>query len=413
MAAKVVMVAVPTVLGIASIRVYSVTETPAEGLVPREKLNIYTPESSQTKFAPHNPGAIERRLTTTRESLIPLVQTVKGAYVSVKRGSINLYHAGEDAYYYLVDPPPDFLPRFGTITVAGLLGMFLARRGSRFKRLAVPLGLMSAGASLCYPAQAVSVLKVTGKKVYAVGQWSVAAASSLLASKPPVSSQQKSATEPKPESVPAEEASSQSPAIPDAEVLISHEPAVTVTTKEESSITLTEVSPNATPEAGTGSYANSLPEETKSSPPSEGLAAPAGSSEALDSKQAADDVPADTRPVEPTPSLEPETIEEIPAESALAKSAEVQSTPSEVTSAIEALGKLIDAAVESREPVPAAEAKSIPAAEDPTNPTLTPPPPQQPAAETRKEGSAFKPKAADMDFGQSNPEDEDLYSTRS
>lgn len=35
-----------------------------------------------------------------------------------------------DLYYYLKDPPPGFLPRFGTITVAGLLGMFLARKGN-------------------------------------------------------------------------------------------------------------------------------------------------------------------------------------------------------------------------------------------------------------------------------------------
>ncbi len=35
-----------------------------------------------------------------------------------------------DVFYYLKDPPPDFLPRFGTITVAGLLGMFLARKGN-------------------------------------------------------------------------------------------------------------------------------------------------------------------------------------------------------------------------------------------------------------------------------------------
>lgn len=82
--------------------------------------------------------------------------------------------------------------------------------GSRFKRTVVPLGLMTAAASLCYPAQAVAVVKVisfnanlmrttspltaklslsflsqvTGKKVYASGQWSSAVVSSLFASKP-------------------------------------------------------------------------------------------------------------------------------------------------------------------------------------------------------------------------------------
>uniref|UniRef100_A0AAX7T631 MICOS complex subunit n=1 Tax=Astatotilapia calliptera TaxID=8154 RepID=A0AAX7T631_ASTCA len=182
------MVAVPTVLGIASLRVYSVNEAPADGLVTREKPNIYNPvlQSAQSKFVPESPGVIEGGVTTAREIVLPFVHAVKGACISVKRGSIDLYHAGEDLYYYLKDPPPGFLPRFGTITVAGLLGMFLARKGSRFKRLAVPLGLMSAGASVCYPAQAVAVLKVTGKKVYAAGQWSRAAASSLLASAEPV-----------------------------------------------------------------------------------------------------------------------------------------------------------------------------------------------------------------------------------
>uniref|UniRef100_A0A7N8XPJ5 MICOS complex subunit n=1 Tax=Mastacembelus armatus TaxID=205130 RepID=A0A7N8XPJ5_9TELE len=186
MAAKVVMVAVPTVLGIASIRVYAVREAPADGLVVREKLNVYTPlpQPAQVQFVPLKPGVVESGVTTARESILPFVQAVKGVCVSVKTGSVNLYHAGEDVYYYLKDPPPGFLPRFGTITMAGLLGMFLVRKGSRFKRLAVPLGLMSAGASVCYPAQAVAVLKVTGKKVYAAGQWARSAVSSLLTSVP-------------------------------------------------------------------------------------------------------------------------------------------------------------------------------------------------------------------------------------
>ncbi|KAM4555665.1 LOW QUALITY PROTEIN: MICOS complex subunit MIC27-like [Odontesthes bonariensis] len=183
MAAKVVMVAVPAVLGIASVRVYTVIEAPT-GIVSREKLNIYTPlpGSAQAKFVPLSPGIIERSLTTTREGVLPLVQAVKGVCISVKRGSVNLYHAGEDAYYYLIDPPRIFCPDLVPITMAGLLGMFLTRKGSQFKRLAVPLSLMSAGASVCYPAQAVAVLKVTGKKVCA-GQWSGAAVSSLLTSR--------------------------------------------------------------------------------------------------------------------------------------------------------------------------------------------------------------------------------------
>uniref|UniRef100_A0A3P9BHD8 MICOS complex subunit n=1 Tax=Maylandia zebra TaxID=106582 RepID=A0A3P9BHD8_9CICH len=374
------MVAVPTVLGIASLRVYSVNEAPADGLVTREKLNIYNPvlQSAQSKFVPESPGVIEGGVTTARETVLPFVHAVKGACISVKRGSIDLYHAGEDLYYYLKDPPPGFLPRFGTITVAGLLGMFLARKGSRFKRLAVPLGLMSAGASVCYPAQAVAVLKVTGKKVYAAGQWSRAAASSLLASAEPVA-KETAASQPQPPA--AEETSqpssttdtsAQSSTISDTEVKsadpISDEPIVAVITEEESSITATEISPNQAPtETSTGIISI----DPLSAPSPEELLAPVESEEASDRKQASGDVSTDTSPSEPA-SSGPETIKAVPVESA---------SSSEETSTPEASSEATDKHSEPSLPV--------------------------------TQGSSFKPDPSLMDFGQSSPEDEDLYSTRS
>ncbi|GLD72128.1 MICOS complex subunit MIC27-like protein, partial [Lates japonicus] len=288
------MVAVPTVLGIATIRVYTVSEAPADGLVTQEKLNIYTPlpQSAQAQFVPERPGAIESGLTTARETILPFAQAVKGACVSVKNGTVNLYHAGQDVYYYLKDPPPGFLPRFGTITMAGLLGMFLARKGSRFKRVAVPLGLMSAGASVCYPAQAVAVFKVTGKKVYAAGQWSSAAVSSLFTSKPqePVAkdiaasqSQSAAVSDQEPVVIEASEpssttnSSSQSATIPETEVEsaesvpVSDEPIAAVITKEASSVTLTDQAPT---ETNTDPVVHSTPAETEIAPPSVELPAP-------------------------------------------------------------------------------------------------------------------------------------------
>uniref|UniRef100_A0A3P8R3Q0 MICOS complex subunit n=1 Tax=Astatotilapia calliptera TaxID=8154 RepID=A0A3P8R3Q0_ASTCA len=375
------MVAVPTVLGIASLRVYSVNEAPADGLVTREKPNIYNPvlQSAQSKFVPESPGVIEGGVTTAREIVLPFVHAVKGACISVKRGSIDLYHAGEDLYYYLKDPPPGFLPRFGTITVAGLLGMFLARKGSRFKRLAVPLGLMSAGASVCYPAQAVAVLKVTGKKVYAAGQWSRAAASSLLASAEPVA-KETAASQPQPPA--AEETSqpssttdtsAQSSTISDTEVKsadpISDEPIVAVITEEESSVTATEISPNQAPtETSTGIISI---DPCLSAPSPEELLAPVESEEASDRKQASGDVSTDTSPSEPA-SSGPETIKAVPVESA---------SSSEETSTPEASSEATDKHSEPSLPV--------------------------------TQGSSFKPDPSLMDFGQSSPEDEDLYSTRS
>ncbi|KAM6999970.1 MICOS complex subunit MIC27 [Tautogolabrus adspersus] len=454
MAAKVVLVAVPTVLGIASIRVYTVSEAHTDGLITREKLNIYTPlpQSAPAQFVPERAGSIQRGLTSARESIQPFVQAVKGACVSVKTGSVNLYHTGEDVYYYLKDPPPGFLPRFGTITMAGLLGMFLARKGSRFKRVAVPMGLMTAGVSVCYPAQAVAVLKVTGKKVYAAGQWSSAAVSSLLPSKPqePVAkeaaaSKPQAAPVPNPESAVAHEASEvssiQSPSIPEIEVEsaesvpVSEEPIVAVVKDEVSSVTLAEISPDQIPsEATTDPVAHSVPAETDTTKASEEIPAPV-ESEPSGTKEATEDVSPDISLAEPTPSLESETLEASPAEcppveSALVDSAPVESAPVEsapVESAPVESAPVESAPVESAPHVPAVDPGlcfgpyTVPVVEssDPRpaaveeTPTLTPPTPLQPAAENSQGGSGFKPDPSLMDFGQSSPDDEDLYSTRS
>ncbi|XP_054453489.1 MICOS complex subunit MIC27 isoform X2 [Anoplopoma fimbria] len=512
---RVVMVAVPTVMGIASIRVYTVSEVPTDGLVTREKLNLYTPlpQSAQARFVPERPGVIQSGLTTARERILPLVQAVKGACVSVKTRSVNLYYAGEDVYYYLKDPPPGFLPRFGTVTMAGLLGMFLARKGSHFKRLAVPLGLMSAGASVCYPAQTVAVLKVTGKKVYAVGQWSSAAVSSLLASKSQEPDLKEiAASQPQPAAVVEEasepsttdDSSAQNSAIPETEVEsaesvpVSDEPVVAVITEEASSVKLTEINPDQTPTGTvTDPVENSVPEETKAIAASEEITASVENEKPSDTKQAAKDVSTDASPAEPTPSLEPETLKASPVESASAEAAPLEAAPVEAPAveapAVEAPpveSALVDASPVESAPVESAPVESAPvesalvdaspvesapvesalvdaspvesapaetpameapvveaaqvetasmeASNEPTvpvvesaepeepavQPELTDPPqvaaveetltpPQQPEQENNKGGSGFKPDPALMDFGQSNPEDEDLYSTRS
>ncbi|XP_053285271.1 MICOS complex subunit MIC27 [Pleuronectes platessa] len=545
MAAKVVMVAVPAVLGIASIRVYTVSEAPAGGLVTREKLNIYTPlsQSAEVQFVPESPGVIESGLTAARESILPFALAVKGSCVSVKRQSVNLYHSGQDVFYYLKDPPPGFLPRLGTITMAGLLGMFLARKGSRFKRVAVPLGLMSAGVSVCYPAQAVAVIKVTGRKVYAAGQWSSAAVSSLLTPKPqePVAkeisaSQPESATVSSPESAVVEAlevssdtdiSSSQSATIPETEVESaesvpsSDEPITAVITKEASSVTLTEISPDEAPtETNTDPVVQLVPAETEAAPPSEELPASVENEAPSNTKQAPDEVSNEASPAESTGSIEPETGEAVPVQSAegeVASSSEEllvpvesieasdtkqapedvsnEASPDESTGSVEpeteeafpvqsAEGEVASsseellAPVESKEPsdtkqapedvsneaspdeatasvepetveaapVQSAEVEADPsteeppvlqASDEPAGPVIesaepesaaqpevadqfaaaaveeTPPPPEQPAADPSKGGSGFKPDPSLMDFGQSSPEDEDLYSTRS
>uniref|UniRef100_A0A3Q0S7D3 MICOS complex subunit n=1 Tax=Amphilophus citrinellus TaxID=61819 RepID=A0A3Q0S7D3_AMPCI len=393
MAAKVVMVAVPTVLGIASIRVYTVKEAPTDGLVTRERLNVYTPlpQSNQATFVPESPGVFESGVTTARESVLPFVKAVKGACISVKRGSVDLYHAGEDVFYYLKDPPPGFLPRFGTITMAGLLGMFLARKGSRFKRLAIPLGLMSAGASVCYPAQAVAVLKVTGKKVYAAGQWSRAAASSLLASKEPVA-KETAGSQPQVNGLLSKHYLFSDTEVKSADP-ISDEPIVAVITEEESSVTTREISPNQAPtETSTGIISI----DPLSAPPSMELPAPVEGEEASDRKQASGDVSSDTSPSKPA-SSEPETAEAVPVESA---------SYSEVTSAPKASDEPAGTKDFSRQRAEDFSKVSLVELADSDSQLQVP-------AVDETPGSSFKPDPSLMDFGQSSPEDEDLYSTRS
>ncbi|KAL6117953.1 apool [Pungitius sinensis] len=430
MAAKVVMLAVPTVMGIASIRVHSVSEVTSDGLVTREKLNIYSPlpQAVQARFVPERPGVIERGLTTTREGLLPFVQAVQGACVAVKTRSVNIYYAGEDVYYYLKDPPAGFLPRFGTITMGGLLGMFLARKGSLFKRLAVPLGLMSAGASVCYPAQTVAVLKVTGKKVYAAGQWSSAAVSSLLTSK----SQEPNikgtaASQPQMAAVADEASGSLAPSSTDPETEVESagsfpvsESAVAVTTEESVQLLV--------------SYPNLTPTETSTDPvaaetTSEDICASVESQHPSDIQQVAEDLSTDTSPAMPTPSLDPETLKASPVEADTGvDSIQVDFVPVEASPVAEAeVGSS-----PSTEELPAPKASTEPMVlmqesaelEASVKPELTEPqpvaaleetlaPPQQPAPENSKGGSSFTADPALMDFGQSTPEDEDLYSTRS
>ncbi|MED6249510.1 hypothetical protein ATANTOWER_015395 [Ataeniobius toweri] len=270
---------------------------------------------------------------------------------------------------------------------------------------------MSAGASVCYPAQAVSLLKVTGKKVHAAGRWSSAAVSSLLTTKEPVAreiagSQLQVSSEPGPESTLTEEASANSStsdtsaksfAILETEVEsaesvpVSDEPVVNVTTEEESSVAVTAISPK---ETGAGSSADSDPVQTEPSRSSEEAVE---NEEASDEKQASDDVSFDTTPAGPIESLELEPVQDGPS-----SEGDVPSVP------------VVEPVAESKP----AEEQSLPAVEEkPTSTAVTLPsphqPPQQPAAENREDGSGFKPDPTLMDFGQASPEDEDLYSTRS
>ncbi|KAL7838885.1 hypothetical protein AOLI_G00272890 [Acnodon oligacanthus] len=142
MALKVVkLTALPAAVGLASFRVYAMTEEKTDEQISPRELSVYNPEP-------------------------PVMRAAQEAGTSVKVGVMSLYQAGQDTYEFLRDPPPGFLPRVGVITVSGLAGLVVARKGSRIKRIGAPLALTAVGTAVCYPTQTVGVLKFTGKKVY-------------------------------------------------------------------------------------------------------------------------------------------------------------------------------------------------------------------------------------------------------
>ncbi|KAJ8254869.1 hypothetical protein GJAV_G00198270 [Gymnothorax javanicus] len=173
------LAALPAALGFATVRVYALSESKAEDLRSPHELSVYTAPTSPSRYVEENPGLLQRGLGVVRVGLLPYVRAIKNACVSVKIGSVNLYHAGEDAYDFLRDPPPGFLPRISFITVCGLAGLVLARKGTRLKRVGVSLGLATVGAGVCYPVQTVAALKVSGKQAYKATQWASSSVTSL------------------------------------------------------------------------------------------------------------------------------------------------------------------------------------------------------------------------------------------
>ncbi|XP_039187747.1 MICOS complex subunit MIC27 isoform X1 [Crotalus tigris] len=131
------------------------------------QLPIYSAPPLESRYIDEKPGQLQTRISSVRKTTSYYVKGCKDAYLFVKNGVTASLQFGKDAYVYLKNPPPEFLPKIGVITVSGLTGIVLARKGSRFKKIAYPVCLGSLGIALCYPAQSVIVAKVTGSKVYA------------------------------------------------------------------------------------------------------------------------------------------------------------------------------------------------------------------------------------------------------
>ncbi|XP_009286390.1 PREDICTED: MICOS complex subunit MIC27 [Aptenodytes forsteri] len=171
-------------LPFACITVYAATEKESKDqLMKPNQLPIYCPPPLKSKYIEEQPGYLQKQFSSVRQTTGRYIGWCKDAFVFVKNGIMDSVQFGKDAYVYLKNPPPEFLPKVGVITVSGLAGVVLARKDSRFKKIAYPLGLTALGISVCFPAQSVIIAKVTGKKLFAASHQTYEAVRSLWAKK--------------------------------------------------------------------------------------------------------------------------------------------------------------------------------------------------------------------------------------
>ncbi|XP_030064987.1 MICOS complex subunit MIC27 isoform X2 [Microcaecilia unicolor] len=174
MAAKLLkLAAVPTGLALTSFTLYAVRQREPEGslLLRPSQLSIYSVPVQHSKYVEEQPSHLQLGMSAIRNTVHPYVEWCKNVCISVKDGVRNTVQFGKDIYVYLKHPPPEFLPKVTLITMSGLTGLLLARKGSQFKKIAYPLGFTTVGLSICYPAQTVILAKATGRKVYGASHW--------------------------------------------------------------------------------------------------------------------------------------------------------------------------------------------------------------------------------------------------
>ncbi|XP_058052728.1 MICOS complex subunit MIC27 [Ahaetulla prasina] len=177
--------ALPTVLAWTSTHALDAAEGEQKSRrIRAHQLPIYNAPPLESRYVDEKPGRLQTRISSVRKTTSYYLKNCKDAYLFVKGGVTTSLQFGKDAYVYLKNPPPEFLPKVSVITVSGLTGIVLARKGSRFKKIAYPMCLGSLGISLCYPAQSVIVAKVTGSKIYAASHKMYTTVGSLWTKKP-------------------------------------------------------------------------------------------------------------------------------------------------------------------------------------------------------------------------------------
>ncbi|XP_041088719.1 apolipoprotein O, a isoform X2 [Polyodon spathula] len=124
-----------------------------------DELSLYTTPEQHYKFVEAEPTQLEEGIAELRKATEPVSTWCQGVITTAKPKVESSIQFGKDSYEFLKAPPPGFYPRVGVIGFAGIVGLFLAR-GSKVKKLAYPVTLMTVAASLYYPQQAANIAKV-------------------------------------------------------------------------------------------------------------------------------------------------------------------------------------------------------------------------------------------------------------
>uniref|UniRef100_A0A2K6BS78 MICOS complex subunit n=1 Tax=Macaca nemestrina TaxID=9545 RepID=A0A2K6BS78_MACNE len=116
----------------ASVSVHAAkAEESKKQLVIPEQVPIYTAPPLQSKYVEEQPGHLQMGFASICTATGHYTGWCKGVYVFGKNGIIDTVEFGKDAHVYLKNPPQDFLPKMGVITVSGLVGLVSARKGSK------------------------------------------------------------------------------------------------------------------------------------------------------------------------------------------------------------------------------------------------------------------------------------------